>query len=296
MTLVIMAAGMGNRFGGLKQIEPVGPNGEFIIDYSIYDAIKAGYKKIVFVIKEENYNLFRDTIGKRVEGKIDVEYVFQDYSNVPSDINIPSERIKPLGTAHAVLCCKDIVKEPFTLINSDEFYGLKAFQDAYNFFNNNDDYNNYSTIVFKIKNTVPDEVSVNRGICKIRDNKLIDLKECKINGNINELIATPLDGSTSFKISDDDYASVNLFSFYPTVFKYFEEDFIYFLKNSNLLTDEYLLPKVICDHIKSNDIKCNVIYNSNRCISITNHEDLYEMKDYINEQIKNGVYPSNLYV
>ena len=128
MTLVIMAAGMGSRFGGLKQIEPVGENGEFIIDYSIYDAIKCGFTKVVFIIKEENYDIFRETIGKRVEDKIKVEYVFQNNDNVPSDIPLPKDRVKPLGTAHAILCCKDVVDEPFAIINADDFYGYDAFK------------------------------------------------------------------------------------------------------------------------------------------------------------------------
>ena len=296
MTLVIMAAGMGSRFGGLKQIEPVGPNGEFIIDYSIYDAIKVGYEKVVFIIKEENYDVFRDTIGKRIEGKIKVEYVFQDNSNVPNDFKIPSDRIKPLGTAHAVLCSKEKVNEPFTLINADDFYGPEAITKAYEFLKNNTNQNNYGIVVYKLKSTIPDDVSVKRGVCEVDGNKLISLIECSVSGTKDNLLASPLDGSDSFKIDDNTYTSVNLFSFYPTVYKYFESDFYDFLKTSkDLLKDEYLLPKVICDHITSNDITCEVIYNDGVCKSITNPEDLYDVKEFINNEVKNGVYPSNLY-
>ena len=133
MTLVIMAAGMGSRFGGLKQIEPVHENGEFILDYSIYDAIKCGFDKVVFIIKEENYDIFRDTIGKRIENIVDVSYVFQTNDNVPSFVNLPSDRVKPLGTGHAILCCKDVVKENFAIINADDFYGRNAFEVASSF-------------------------------------------------------------------------------------------------------------------------------------------------------------------
>ena len=128
LTLLVLAAGMGSRFGGLKQIEPVGPNGEFIIDYSIYDALKAGFNKVVFVIKEENYETFKETIGKRIEGKIKVEYVFQKMSDVPEDVNIPKERVKPLGTAHAIYCARKVINENFAIINADDFYGKKSFQ------------------------------------------------------------------------------------------------------------------------------------------------------------------------
>ena len=139
ITLVILAAGMGSRFGGLKQIAPLGPNDEFIIDYSVYDAIKAGFTKIVFLIKEENYELFKETIGKRVEPHIAVEYCFQKNDNLPIGYSLPQERVKPLGTAHAILCCKDKVKEPFMIINADDFYGRDAYEQAAKFLRNVED-------------------------------------------------------------------------------------------------------------------------------------------------------------
>jgi NDP-sugar pyrophosphorylase family protein len=136
-TLLVLADGMGSRFGGLKQIEPVGPNGEFIIDYSIFDAVRAGFDKVIFIIKEENFDVFKETIGKRIEGHVEVDYVFQNLDNVPSNFTIPSERVKPLGTAHAILCCKDKVEGQFAIINSDDFYGAEGYQDVANFMNNN---------------------------------------------------------------------------------------------------------------------------------------------------------------
>ena len=133
LTLLIMAAGMGSRFGGLKQIEPVGPNNEFIIDYSVYDAIKAGFNKIVFIIKKENYEVFKETIGKRVEDKIKVEYAFQDLNDLPNGYECPSDRVKPWGTAHAILSAKNLIHEPFAIINSDDFYGRDAYYTISNF-------------------------------------------------------------------------------------------------------------------------------------------------------------------
>ena len=169
LTLLIMAAGMGSRFGGLKQIEPFGPNGEFIIDYSIYDAIKAGFNKIVFIIKEENYAIFRETVGKRIEDKVKVEYVFQKLENIPKEFILPKDRVKPLGTAHAILASKNVIKENFAVINSDDFYGRDAFNVIANFLRNND-YNTYGLVGYKVINTLTENGSVKRGVCKTKDN------------------------------------------------------------------------------------------------------------------------------
>src|SRR5574344_1539476 len=154
ITLVILAGGMGSRFGGLKQVEPMGPNGEFIIDYSIFDAIKAGFTKIVFIIKEENYELFKETVGKRVSSHIKVDYVFQNNDYIPDGFSIPKSRIKPLGTAHAILCCKEYVNEPFAIINADDFYGRDAYFRASEFLLKHS--KNYGLVGYLAKNTIPD--------------------------------------------------------------------------------------------------------------------------------------------
>ena len=164
MTLVIMAAGMGSRFGGLKQVEPVGPNGEFILDYSVYDAIKTGYTKVVFIIKEENYDLFRKTVGKRIEDKIDVEYAFQKLEDVPSFVSIPKERVKPWGTSHAILSAKNFVNEPFTVINADDFYGFEPYKKLSNFFKENKNDDEYAMIGYRASNTMSKNGSVKRGV------------------------------------------------------------------------------------------------------------------------------------
>ena len=153
LTLLVLAAGMGSRFGGLKQIEPVGPNGEFIIDYSIKDAIDAGFNKIVFVIKEENYEIFKNTIGKRIEDKVKVEYVFQKINDVPENVKIPEDRIKPLGTAHALYAARNVIHEKFATINADDFYGKDAYVKAAEFLNDCKD-NEYGVIAYKVGNTL----------------------------------------------------------------------------------------------------------------------------------------------
>ncbi len=296
MTLVIMAAGMGSRFGGLKQIEPVGPNGEFIIDYSIYDAIQAGFDKVVFIIKEENYDIFRDTIGKRIEGKIQVNYVFQDNRNVPSDVELPSTRVKPLGTGQAILFCKDIVNEPFVIINADDFYGREAYEVAAKYIKENTDEYKYGLIGYHVVNTLAAAGAVKRGVCEIKDNKLVKLIESSVEKIDGVIKAKPLDGSDEFVVPNDCKVSMNMFAFYPNLFKYLEEDFDYFLRNtSNLEKAEFLIPDIVFDHLKKNDIECEVLENTAVWKGITYKEDLIEVKDYIKEEIERGVYPIDLY-
>ena len=180
ITLMVLAAGMGSRFGGLKQIEPFGPNGEFIIDYSVYDAIKAGFNKVVFIIKKENYELFKETIGKRIEKYIKVEYAFQEINNIPSGYNLPHDRVKPLGTAQAVLCAKDCVHEPFAMINADDFYGRDAFTMASKFLKDEITDIDFGNVCFKVANTLTDNGEVKRGVCTAQDGLLISLKECRV--------------------------------------------------------------------------------------------------------------------
>ena len=178
MTLLIMAAGMGSRFGGLKQIEPIGPNGEFIIDYSVYDAKLAGFNKIVFIIKEENYEIFKETIGKRFEGIIEVEYVFQKITDVPAFVNI-GDRVKPWGTAHAILSAKNKINEKFAVINADDFYDRDAYFKAYEFLKNSKE-NEYAIIGYKAGNTITDAGSVKRGVLEVKNNCLVKLTKSVI--------------------------------------------------------------------------------------------------------------------
>jgi len=171
MDLLVLAAGMGSRFGGLKQIEPVGPNGEFILDYSIYDAIKAGFKKVVFVIKEENLDLFKSTIGNRVSKFIEVDYAFQKLDDIP--IPVPEGRIKPWGTVQAILCAKDKIDNNFAVINADDFYGRESFYKAYDVLNDLNVDNVFSSVLYKAQNTLSENGKVKRGLCKTDDKKIL---------------------------------------------------------------------------------------------------------------------------
>lgn len=299
ITLVILAAGMGSRFGGLKQIEPMGPNGEFIIDYSVYDAIKAGFNKIVFLIKRENYDLFKETIGARVEPYIKTEDAFQELNNLPLGYTLPSDRVKPLGTAHAVLCCKEKVHENFAMINSDDFYGRDAFIKAYEYLSKVDESSSeYGMVGYKVANTLTENGSVKRGVCNVDNNGyLTNLTESKVERVNNEIIASPLDGSKAFTVKDDDTVSMNFLLFTPSIFNYIEEGFPEFFDNNkdNLLTAEYLIPDVLSNLIKNNKASTKVIPTSANWYGVTYKEDALGVKRAIQNLVDNHEYNDNLW-
>ena len=299
VTLVILAAGMGSRFGGLKQIEPMGPSDEFIIDYSVYDAIKAGFNKIVFIIKRENYELFKETIGKRVEPHIKVEYAFQELNNLPENFSVPKDRVKPLGTAHAVLCAKDYVNEPFAMINSDDFYGRDAFIKAYEYLSNTDnDSSKYGMIGYMVANTLTENGSVKRGVCEVDSNNYLkSITESKIEKIGNEIVASPLDGSDSFTVNSDDTVSMNFLLFTPSIFGYIEEGFSkFFIDNKeNLLTSEYLIPDVVSNLIKNGKASMKVIRTTASWHGVTYREDTPDVKNSIKKLVEEGEYKENLW-
>lgn len=295
MTLVIMAAGMGSRFGGLKQIEPVGPNGEFIIDYSVYDAINAGFDKVVFIIKEENYEIFKNTIGKRIEDKIDVQYVFQSNNNIPEGVELPKDRVKPLGTAHAILCCKGVVKEPFTVINSDDFYGYDAYKKAYNFLKENNE--DYAMIGYLIGNTLTESGEVKRGFCESKNGCLTNLIESSVYRNEKGIRVEPLDGRAGFYAKEDDLVSMNMFCFKPEIIDYLDKHFIdFFEKNKKDLSRcEYLIPDVVFERINNNEVNVKVLNTISVWHGVTYKDDKEDLVNSINKLIENGEYPNNLY-
>lgn len=293
MTLVIMAAGIGSRYGGLKQIESVGPSGEFIIDYSVYDAIKAGFKKVIFIIKEENYEIFKSTIGKRIENHIEVEYVFQNNDNVP--VSIPKERTKPLGTAQAILCCKDIIKENFAIVNADDFYGRDAFFKVKEFISNVKNDNDFALIGYNVLDTITDNGSVKRGVCNIKGDYLVSLDESIISKDNHKLSCKTLADNKDIKINNDTIVSMNMFGFTPKVLELFNENFKEFFGNNDLMTSEYLVPVEINNYLKKKLINVKVIKTTSKWYGITYKEDLNILKDKINKLVNNGVYPKNLW-
>ena len=297
MTLVIMAAGMGSRFGGLKQIEPVGENGEFIIDYSIYDAIRCGFTKVVFIIKEENYDVFRETVGKRVEDKIKVEYVFQNNENVPLEIKIPSDRTKPLGTAHAILCCKDVVKEDFAVINADDFYGYDAFKVISEFLKGNTNSKEYAMAGYLVGNTLAKTGAVKRGVCEKEGDYLTQLIESSIERVGEKIVATPLEVGEPFEINDNTLVSMNMFGFKKQIFDYLETRFKSFLEENknNLDKCEYLIPTVVFEQIQNKQATVEVLKTTAVWYGMTYKEDKEDLVTALKEMTKNGEYPKNLW-
>lgn len=297
LTLLIMAAGMGSRFGGLKQIEPMGPNGEFLIDYSIYDALNAGFNKVVFIIKEENYDIFKETIGKRVEDKIHTEYVFQKNDNLPNGYSIINERVKPLGTAHAIYCAKNIINEPFAIINADDFYGRDAYLTASNFLKNVKSDNEYCLVGYKVSNTLTENGSVKRGVCKVSDGYLKEITESNVEEVNGKIYMTPIGSEKTSEIPNDTYVSMNMLCFTPSIFKYIEEEFPIFLEENkeNMLNAEFLIPDVLEKLTMKNITKTRVLETDSKWIGVTYKDDKKNVVDSIKKLVLNGEYKNNLW-
>ena len=299
ITLVILAAGMGSRFGGLKQIAPMGPNDEFIIDYSVYDAIKAGFTKIVFLIKEENYEIFKETIGARVEPHIHVEYCFQKNDNIPEGYSIPEERVKPLGTAHAILCCKNNVHEPFMMINADDFYGKDAYMKGAKFLKNinEEEVKQYGMVGYLVKNTITENGSVKRGVCEQNDGKLTRIVESKVERIDGKIIASPLSGAEDFEVREDQTVSMNMLLFTPSIFEYIEKKFPSFLDENkdNLMTCEYLIPDVLQETIEVGYATAEVLPTTATWYGVTYKEDTEDVRNALKTLVDQKQYPNNLW-
>jgi len=298
LTLVIMAAGMGSRFGGLKQIEPVGPNGEFIIDYSIYDAILAGFTKVVLIIKEENYEIIRNTIGKRIEDKITVEYVFQKNSDLPEGYS-SFERKKPLGTAHAIYCARNVVHENFVIINADDFYGRDAFVKAAEFLQKDSKgkKHHFCAVCYHASHTMTENGAVKRGVVEQKDGFLTSLVESSIEKVGDKIIASPLSGDPSFEISFDELVSMNLFGFTKDLFPYLERELFVFLEDhkENLETAEFFIPDVVYDAIEEGFCDVKVLNTDAVWYGVTYKEDKDAVVQALRLLVSNGTYPEKLW-
>ncbi len=291
-TLLVLAAGMGSRFGGLKQIEPVGPNGEFLLDYAIYDAIEAGFNKVVFIIKEENYEIFKNTIGKRIENKIEVQYAFQDIKG----LNMPKSRVKPLGTTHAILCAKDYINEPFIIINGDDYYGKEAYADAMRFLKETNN-KKQGLVLYNLKNTLSKSGEVKRGICVTKNDKLIRAIECKVEKVNNELRATSLNTGENILVDNNTLTSLNMFILLPETFPMLDEIFKNFLEENknNLDNCEALIIEDLFKLIKNKKIEINTIVTKAKWFGMTYKEDKDEVIRKIKTMIEKKEYPSNLW-
>ncbi len=302
MTLVILAAGMGSRYGGMKQIDPMTENGEFIIDFSIYDAIQAGFDKVVFIIKEENLDNFRDTVGKRVEPFIKTEYAFQSLESLlPSADCLPEGRVKPWGTAHALLCAeKEVGDDNFAVINADDFYGRDAYEKIAEFLRNvkRGDGKIHTAIVgYVLKNTLTENGTVSRGVCAVDKNgmlcDIVERTKIKPNGEI----AAYLDGEKWRDLPYDTIVSMNFWGFTPEIFAPLKKEFYNFLGNisDNPMKKEYLLPNIVGQLEKQSLVDIKAYDTTAKWFGVTYSEDKPYVKEGIRKMIENGEYPQKLW-
>ena len=279
VTLVIMAAGMGSRFGGLKQAEPVTEDGKGILDFTVYDAKKAGFNKVVFIVRKDMQEDFKRLIGNRIANTIDVSYVVQDTSTLPEG------RTKPFGTGHAVLCCKDVVKGPFAIVNADDYYGSNAFYDIYKHLTSAKK-GQYAMLAYQLKNTVSANGTVTRGVCKIKDGFLTEIEEVM---NIDSLGNCTSHGKDT-RLDLDTPVSMNLWAFTDDFFAILEKHYQTFLETANLLKDEFYVPVTVGTAILDGDCSVKVYVNKDKWHGITYREDLQGLKEAMAGYIAEGLY------
>lgn len=295
VTLVVMAAGIGSRFGGgIKQLEPMGPNGEIIMDYSIYDAINAGFNKVVFVIRKDLEKDFDEIIGQRIKKKVHVEYAFQETDNIPEKYKDNfKERSKPWGTGQAILVCKDLIHEPFLVINADDYYGCEAYKVAYDYLTQEHQSSilPLCTVGFVLKNTLSENGGVTRGICQENNHKLVDITETH---NIEYIGGKAI--SEGKELDLDAVVSMNMWGLYPQLFELLENGFDEFLHQLDSLDikSEYLLPTIIDDLLKRNEVSVEVLKSNDSWFGVTYKEDKENVKENIRILIEKGVYPYKL--
>lgn len=303
ITLVIMAAGIGSRFGKkIKQLEPIGPNGELLMDYSVYDAKKAGFNHIVFVIRKDIEELFRSAIGDRISEQLKVTYVFQEKDDIPLKKELSAIRTKPWGTGQAVLAARDVVKGPFAVINADDYYGYEAFRTIADYLklsdNENKDVPEYAMCGFRIKNTLSDNGTVTRGICTVENGFLKGLLETKniIRGD-SGIITGDYEGKT-ITISDEDVASMNMWGFTEQYMSILGNQFVDFLSPldaDNVNNGEFLVPIAVNDLITEGKCKVSVLPTDSKWFGMTYEEDVALVKLSIKKSIENGAYPEKLW-
>ncbi|MDO5026486.1 MAG: sugar phosphate nucleotidyltransferase [Tissierellia bacterium] len=300
--LVIMAAGMGSRYGGLKQIDPVDKEGNIIMDYSIYDAVRAGFEKVIFIIKKENEKDFRQAIGDRISEKIEVAYVFQDLRDIPQGLDLPQERIKPLGTAHAIYSAREQIKGPFAVINADDYYGRDAFNKIYNFLSTSqdDDKYRYTMVAYRLANTVTDNGYVSRGVCQVDgDDQLVDIVErTMIEKHDQKIEYSPDEGKSWLGLDEGSLVSMNMWGFSRSILDEIEKgfkDFFYNEIKENPLKAEYFLPKVVSDLLSQDLATVKVLNSEDKWYGITYKEDKQAVVKAVQDMKDRGLYPQGLW-
>ena len=294
-SLLVLAAGMGSRYGGNKQLDEVGPSGETIIDYSIYDAIRAGFGKIVFIIRRDIEDQIKERFVNKLKGKIEVDYVFQEITNLPEGSKVNSERSKPWGTSHAILVAKDKIKEPFGVINADDFYGAESFKVLYDFLTTDEKTNNYCIVGYKMKNTLSDHGNVNRGVCKVdRNGFLANIVEVREIEKLPDGAQAPVDGEM-IKFTGDEVVSMNLWGFKHSCFDFLEQEFKHFISTKGMdLKSELDIPTSVDKFVKTGEITIKILMSNERWFGVTYKEDKPFVVESINNMIAKGVYPSKV--
>lgn len=299
MQLVILAAGMGSRFGGLKQMEPMDEAGNFLLDYSVYDAKRAGFDSVVFIIKKDFYQAFKDSIGKRVEKIIKVDYAFQDLNDLPEGFKCPEGREKPWGTAHAIYAARKFINDDFIIINGDDFYGKETYQVAYDYLKSlpKGSVGKYANVAFLVKNTMTENGSVKRGVTFSDNNHyMTKLIESNIERVGNKIIATPLEKGEAFEIGEDQLVSMNLFAFNKDLMDRLNEKFPLWLKeNINNLKAEFLIPTVVNELVEEGKATLRLLDTPSTWFGVTYKEDKPGVVKSLQELVNKGVYKKGLY-
>ena len=290
LTLLVMAAGMGSRYGGLKQLDEVGPNGETIIDYSVYDAIEAGFNKVVFIIRQDFRDLFKEKISDKYTDKINIEIVYQNLHDLPQNFTFPDDREKPWGTGHAILAARSVISEPFAAINGDDFYGRESFNIIADYYSKNQ--SGFTMAAFQLDKTLSDFGTVSRGLCEVNKDKLVTVIEThdlkKVNNNISSDREVNLNG--------EEPVSMNMWGFTPVLFDYLQTMFNEFLnKNNKNLKSEFLIPTVVNDLIQQNLEDVHVLRTGAQWFGVTYKEDKSLVNQQIVKLIEAGLYPEKLF-
>ena len=296
-TLLVLAAGMGSRYGGNKQLDKVGPSGETIIDYSIYDAVRAGFKKIVFIIRRDIESQIVESFVEPLKSIVEVDYVFQDRDNLPGGHKPHPDRSKPWGTSHAILVAKDKISEPFGVINSDDYYGVESFRILYDFLVNDREETNYCIVGYRMGNTLSDHGHVNRGVCRADSRGMLEhiVETRKIVKTADGIFAPTADGGVQ-EFTGDEIVSMNLWGFKPSCFRYLDEEFLNFIERSVEDPNAELdIPTSMDVFIKKGAISIEVLMTNDKWFGVTYREDKPFVVDNLASMVRDGIYPSPLW-
>jgi dTDP-glucose pyrophosphorylase len=296
-TLLVLAAGMGSRYGGNKQLDQVGPSGETIIDYSIFDAIRAGFGKIVFVIRRDLEEQVKERFVTKLTGKIDVDYVFQEITNLPEGVKVAPDRQKPWGTSHAILVTREKIKEPFGVINADDYYGVESFKILRDFLVNDRDPDNYCIVGYKLGNTLSDHGHVNRGVCRVDKKGFLEgiVETRQIERAKDGAVAPGLEGKP-VHFTGNEIVSMNLWGFKPSCFHFLGDEFRNFINRSGMdLKSELDIPTSVDKFVKNGQITIQVLMSNDHWFGVTYREDKPFVVENISRMVREGIYPSSIY-